>query len=196
MHSIMAASDLLTITISSPSSKFFGAHCVSFDNHAASACWIRSAELSLTTLGGGLRPSNSVNAVVGQTTSGEIGRTVLALPFGAKIGPAQPFKGGYMAVGFGSTTKKWYGQWANKGRGVKNHYFGFKFKGKDAKLNYGWVRMTVNATKDDIQSVLVSGIAYETIANNPIIARKTKGPHVIALPMDTGMLGHLARGKK
>ena len=45
---------------------------------------------------------------------------------------------------------------------------------------------------------MLTGYAYETVPNKPIIAGKTKGPDVATLPMETraGTLGHLALGEK
>jgi hypothetical protein len=40
----------------------------------------------------------------------------------------------------------------------------------------------------------LTGYAYETVPNKPIIAGKTKGPDVITMP--AGSLGELARGRK
>ncbi len=58
------------------------------------------------------------------------------------------------------------GPWLN----VKNRYLGLKFiiKGKD---HFGWARLTTTG-----RIALLTGYAYETIPNKPIIAGKTKGP--------------------
>jgi hypothetical protein len=44
----------------------------------------------------------------------------------------------------------------------------------------------------------LTGYAYETVPNKPIIAGKTKGPDVITVQPDTapGSLGRLALGRK
>jgi hypothetical protein len=78
------------------------------------------------------------------------------------------------------------GPWKN----VKNRFLGLRFiiKGKN---HYGWARLNVTITNHEVRALL-TGYAYETIANKPIIAGKTKGPDVITVQPAT--LGHLARG--
>jgi hypothetical protein len=65
------------------------------------------------------------------------------------------------------------------------------------KIHYGWARVSVTLAHqrqyDDVSGTL-TGYAYETIPNKPIIAGKTKGQDVIIFQPDT--LGNLARGKK
>jgi hypothetical protein len=57
------------------------------------------------------------------------------------------------------------GNWIN----VTNRYLGLKFK-IHGKTHYGWARLSV---QDFV--VTLTGYAYETIPNKPIIAGKTKG---------------------
>ncbi len=80
------------------------------------------------------------------------------------------------------------GDWNN----VKDRYLGLKFKiqGK-GKIHYGWARLNVRDHGHYITATL-TGYAYETIPNKPIIAGKTKGPDVITL--EPGSLGALAAG--
>ena len=64
------------------------------------------------------------------------------------------------------------------------------------QVHYGWARVAVRRTgkgygKNSIQATL-TGYAYETIPNKPIVTGKTTGPDVITL--DPGTLGHLAQG--
>lgn len=73
------------------------------------------------------------------------------------------------------------GQW----KAVTNKYLGLKFYAK-GKAHYGWARLSTTA------DTVLTGYAYETVANKPIIAGKTKGPDVITVEPAT--LGHLARG--
>ena len=62
----------------------------------------------------------------------------------------------------------------------------------NGKVHYGWARLSVTNLKGKFRiTATLTGYAYETIPNKPIIAGKTKGPDVIALP---ATLGHLARG--
>jgi len=82
-------------------------------------------------------------------------------------------------------SQKW-GKWRN----VNNRYLGFRFE-VDGKTHYGWARLNVKANGRVITGTL-TGYAYETIPNKPIIAGKTKGPDVITVRPAT--LGHLAAG--
>ncbi len=93
-----------------------------------------------------------------------------------------------MALWFISTyqgIKTYRGNWLN----VQNRYLGLKFLIK-GKVHYGWARLNV-AVHGSIQGTL-TGYAYETIPNKPIITGKTKGPDVITL--EPGSLGALAAG--
>ena len=78
------------------------------------------------------------------------------------------------------------GSWVN----VKQRYLGLKFHiGK--KVHYGWARLNVSSKVGSITATL-TGYAYETIPNRPIIAGKTHGRDVITV--QPASLGHLARG--
>ena len=94
-----------------------------------------------------------------------------------------------------------YGDWGGDGKGVRNRYLGLKFF-VQAKAHYGWARLSVEILKSigpggRIKATL-TGYAYETIPNKPIIAGKTKGPDVIAVQPEAvpGSLGGLALGRK
>jgi hypothetical protein len=96
-----------------------------------------------------------------------------ALKRGVKIGPRQPFSGKLMAASgteYGSV-----GQWFN----VSDRYLGLKFAIK-GKLHYGWARLSVIVGGGHITAAL-TGYAYETIPNKPIIAGKTKGTDEIGI---------------
>jgi hypothetical protein len=80
------------------------------------------------------------------------------------------------------------GHWGN----VKNRYLGLEFV-VDGKRHYGWARFGVKVRKYHITATL-TGYAYETIPNKPIIAGKTKGPDVVTVQERS--LGHLAAGRK
>ena len=100
-----------------------------------------------------------------------------------------------MLIGFSSGAEsRTSGQWLY----TKNRYLGFQFI-IGGQTHYGWARLAVTQTtkRHGIQAT-VTGYAYETIPNKPIIAGKTKGPDVVTLPLDTeaGTLGHLALGRR
>ena len=102
------------------------------------------------------------NAVEGKFT------VAYALEPGVKIGPKKPFSGGIMA--FSSSSEGTFGQWAN----VSNRYLGLKFNIK-GKAHYGWLRLTVRLSGHARITATLTGYAYETIPNKPIITGKTKG---------------------
>jgi len=116
-----------------------------------------------------------------------------ALLAGAKIGPKQHFANidTFMAHFYTSsgriTTSS--GPWKN----VKNRYLGLKFQIK-GKTHYGWARLSVTMHRNGVYgiSALLTGYAYETVVNKPIIAGKTNGSDVGRVEPAT--LGHLARG--
>jgi hypothetical protein len=88
------------------------------------------------------------------------------------------------------------GPWVGKGKGVRNRYLGLKFV-IHGKVHYGWARLSVtlghHRQYDDVSGTL-TGYAYETIPNKPIIAGQITGPDVITVQPET--LGRLARGRK
>jgi hypothetical protein len=111
-----------------------------------------------------------------------------ALPAGVSIGPRGPFRGyGAMANMFQTfgSFQSW-GPWVN----VKRRYLGLKFSVK-GKIHYGWARLNVTNGHGGFSGT-ITGYAYETTPNKPIITGKTKGPDVITL--EPGSLGALAAG--
>jgi hypothetical protein len=84
------------------------------------------------------------------------------------------------------STSFFEGHWIN----AANRYLGLKFKIQGA-THYGWARLTVQHAKSGFTATL-TGYAYETTANEPIIAGQTKGADVISVK--PGGLGHLAAG--
>jgi len=79
------------------------------------------------------------------------------------------------------------GNWIN----VRNRYLGLKFRIR-GKTHYGWARLTVQTQYPATIVAILTGYAYETIPNKPIIAGKTHGKDVITIK--PASLGHLARG--
>ena len=120
-----------------------------------------------------------------------------ALQAGALIGPKGPFKTGprLMARVFSDTgahrdASSCSGPWSK----ANNRYLGLKFLIK-GKTHYGWARLNVSCPGTDVDATL-TGYAYETVPDKPIIAGKTKGADVITLPADAqpATLGKLALG--
>jgi len=90
---------------------------------------------------------------------------------GVAIGPNRVFeKAGFMAQQSSvSGNSRNGGPWDN----AHNRYLGLKFS-LNGETHYGWARVTVTA-KGSIVATL-TGYAYETVPNRPIIAGKTSGP--------------------
>jgi hypothetical protein len=130
--------------------------------------------------------------------------SALALKRGARIAGAQRFysrgvMAGQCANNTGISTfpcsglsHNTAGKWVN----VNDRYLGLSFT-IHGKNHYGWARLNVKVSKDKFRiTAILTGYAYETVPNKPIIAGKTKGQDVITMPMDTGTVGHLALGRK
>jgi hypothetical protein len=84
------------------------------------------------------------------------------------------------------------GPWYDTG----NRYLGLKFQ-IHGQTHYAWARLRIKVTQGYPTGSIVgtlTGYAYETIPNKPIIAGKITGPDVIAL--EPGSLGRLALGRK
>jgi hypothetical protein len=117
-----------------------------------------------------------------------------ALYAGVKVGPKGPFLqgGAGMVACQGSIggNKPCFWPW-NK---ASQRYLGLKFSIK-GKTHFGWARLTMSCPP--IVGSL-TGYAYETIPNRPIITGKTKGSDVITVQQDAapGGLGRLALGRK
>ncbi len=140
---------------------------------------------------GGLSIANgSGNAVMGYSKKGYVSPFASALPSGIKIRANRKFKAepGLEMVRSGVSVMSGSfigGKWYN----VNNRYLGLRFV-ISGKTHYGWARLNVSCANYQCTGLL-TGYAYETVPNKPIITGKTKGPDVVMLPAS---LGHLARG--
>jgi hypothetical protein len=146
-------------------------------NSCTSEC---GAGLSAFVMGG--------NGIEGKkATSTNNASYAFALHPKARIGPRAPFGGngpehrdvmlGIFSLG---GSRKVSGDWNN----VNGRYLGFKFS-IDSKTHYGWARLNVRDHGHYITATL-TGYAYETIPNQPILAGATKGPEY-----DSGEQPHL-----
>lgn len=103
-----------------------------------------------------------------------------ALNAGHTIGSGSKFARGLMASVFTfiGTEITFRGPWAN----VKERYLGLKFE-IDGQTHFGWARLSVGG-----KALLakLTGFAYETLADTPIIAGKTSGTSDAALPPAVG----------
>jgi hypothetical protein len=106
----------------------------------------------------------SNNSVVLKYRTGGGAAFAAALSAGSRIGP----KGHFIRWGYMQRASN--GQWYN----AANRYLGLKFQ-IAGQTHYGWARLSVRGGWYDINAAL-TGYAYETIPNKPIIAGRTKGP--------------------
>jgi len=135
---------------------------------------------------GPAQPSNRIWAVEskGQLCAGAVRK-------GRTVGPKSPFQPGYsglaMAWAWGNSMSGGYGcPWIR----ATHAYLGLKFE-IEGKIHFGWARVKTDP-------VYITGYAYETVANKPIVTGQRKGPDTITVqPTSTpATLGSLARGRK
>jgi hypothetical protein len=165
-------------------------------SHSRNQFWGRriATKLGRRTFASALRPHFTVRASKSyfhKATKGIMaGLSVFFEPFMKPQGSTSC--SGY--PGGGSSTN---GQWMY----VNARYLGLKFEIK-GEIHYGWARLAVtrNAIKIGENSIgaTLTGYAYETVSNKPIVTGKTKGMDVITLSTDArwAVLGHLAQGRK
>jgi len=122
---------------------------------------------------------------------------VSVLPPGIVVGPKGKFVGNHSVMGAASELNggppMYHGPWAPPGGSIKSRYVGLKFV-INGQVHFGWARLSVEirpARNGGAQAVL-TGYAYETVANKGIEAGKTSGPEVASAQPAT--LGHLAMG--
>jgi hypothetical protein len=113
----------------------------------------------------------------------------VAMKPGMRIGPRDKFKGGSEPMVKCANGIYPVGSWIN----VRDRYLGVKFKIK-GETHYGWARLSVHIQLPITITTILTGYAYETIPNKPIISGKTKGPDVVTV--EPGSLGALAAGRK
>jgi len=136
-----------------------------------------------TSLGGGwgvltIFPTKSANKIWGDKTNNGFIRYASALSAGTKVGPKGKFTPGNKLMAHSSSdagrprqsSRSCEGPWGN----VTDRYLGLKFIIK-GKTHYGWARLNVSCSNLTVTATL-TGYAYETLPNKPIIAGKTKGP--------------------
>ncbi|HTS35352.1 MAG TPA: hypothetical protein VMH04_06755 [Candidatus Solibacter sp.] len=123
------------------------------------------------------------------------------LPWGKRIGPKGTFNSHWAFLAganhhFGSCVT-YGGPWINK----RGFYLGVQFS-IGSEIHYGWVRLTITPICT-VGKEVITGYAYETIPNKPILAGKTSGPkvanvgepdEVLAPFHQQGSLGTLALG--
>jgi hypothetical protein len=121
-----------------------------------------------------LIPQNQRNAIWGGTSRGF--PIASALAPGVVVGPKGKFQQGakLMATagyGFGTGGPFYtsYGPW----REVSRNYLGLRFT-IQGQTHFGWARLNVASTANGVYAA-VTGYAYETVPNKPIVTGKTSG---------------------
>jgi hypothetical protein len=96
-----------------------------------------------------------------------------ALPRGTQVGPKRPFQANRLVLfdsSGGPDGGTAYCAWGGK---IRTAYLGLKFSIK-GKIHFGWARVRIASMYP--YKISLTGYAYETIANKPIVTGKTKGP--------------------
>lgn len=141
-----------------------------------------SSTLALSV--GPVNPSNEIFS----TGSNRLSVFAAALPAGVVIGPNGKFKkrrGEGMANGE-DLNGVCQGPWSH----AHDEYLGLKFIIK-GEVHFGWARLNVNCNYPHPIQAILTGYAFETDANKPIVAGETSGAEVSA---GRGALGNLALG--
>jgi len=137
-------------------------------------------------------PAQKKNAVWGHTMFNR--GYASALSAGSWVGPKGQFLpgAGFMAAsgcacGLVRPAQSNWGPWVN----VTGRYLGLKFVIK-GKIHFGWARLNVSCNNDQVAATL-TGYAYETVPNKPILTGKEHGADERAANASVA-LGRLARG--
>jgi hypothetical protein len=137
------------------------------------------------------RPAQSQGGIVGY--AGPIHPYASALAKKALIGPKAAFLEGTVFMErtlvdhYGKGYTSYVGPWQK----ATNKFLGVKFT-IDGEIHYGWLRMTVNAGYR--LRVGITGYAYETIPNRPILAGQVSGKAEESEDLGPSSLGVLALG--
>jgi hypothetical protein len=127
-----------------------------------------------------VRPYTSINLIWGTKPDASALKAGVKIRSNTKLQKSNSLMYAWNCFTTGCT---YHGLWQK----VQNRYLGLKFYAK-GQAHYGWARLSESAPS----RLTLTGYAYETVPNKPIITGKTRGPDVITL--EAGSLGHLARG--
>ncbi|HXM61061.1 MAG TPA: hypothetical protein VN950_09390 [Terriglobales bacterium] len=117
-------------------------------------------------------PAKQGNAIWG-VESHEHASCAAPLQRGTRVGPKRPFQANRVVLfdsSGGPDGGTAYCPWGGK---IRTAYLGLKFSIK-GKTHFGWARVRIASMYP--YKVFLTGYAYETIANKPIVTGKTKGP--------------------
>jgi hypothetical protein len=113
-------------------------------------------------------------------TKKDVRAAAAPVPWGVVVGPERKLQAAptvmhseiFSGTIFGFASYKSFGPWGEN-RQFAGPYLGLKFTA-GGEVHYGWARITVTANQLTITATL-TGYAYETIANRPIITGVTHG---------------------
>lgn len=159
-------------------------------SHCTSRGILHGTQFTSTNASLNLYGAQPANQVVGTFYASE-------LPAGVPVGSSAKFPGGKEMVrvhGINGSNFVTYGPWGAVAGGINQGYLGLKFV-INGETHFGWARF-----KLDIQSsaitlrAVLTGYAYETVPNKPIITGKQSGGDESAPSIKPAALGSLARG--
>lgn len=119
-----------------------------------------------------LSPAQHGNAIWEAESNGHAS-CAASLPQGTRVGPKRPFQANRAVLldwSGGPNGGTAYCPWAGK---TGTTYVGLKFEIK-GQTHFGWAR--IKTTSIAPYNISLTGYAYETIPNKPILTAKTKGP--------------------
>lgn len=121
---------------------------------------------------GGVRADVS-NLAAGYQVGPNTARFQRGGTFSSKWGPAKLLYNCFIFSGPPSCNGPW-----DK---TQSAYVGFQFL-IQGKTHYGWARLRATVTAEQTVDVIVTGYAYETIANKPIVTGQTKSDESSEIP--------------
>lgn len=158
-----------------------------YSDYTGVSSWERSARLII-------QKQKHTNNEVWQSVSG-MSSFAAALPKNFEVGSNQafrPFSSIYLGW-VGRDYERFFGN--GPWRRSQESYLGLRFS-VNGKIHYGWARLKVATALDGpmprLMSAVLTGYAYETIPNKPIVTGKTK--RLDAVTVYPAALGALAAG--
>jgi hypothetical protein len=96
-----------------------------------------------------------------------------ALPAGRRVGRNRKFRPNHYRMA--SIGRSGSGSWSlGPWRNVTNRYLGLEFFSINGDVHYGWARLNLDTSSRPFE-VTLTGYAYETVPNQPIITGKMRG---------------------
>jgi hypothetical protein len=170
-HEKISGAMVLNIDLNGDGINDFYISARSFGRHGAKTFGTR------TSAGFFVYPVANTNKIVGSVGFAS------ALAAKVQVGPEAKFNTSRGILGavsaFTGGPPMYIGAWAPEGASVLNHYLGFKFV-IDGQIHYGWARLStsIHQISKGGDKAQLTGYAYETEPNTPIITGKTSGNDV------------------